>query len=133
MVNQIVWMETTPCTLGGRRRWFRCPVCGRRVAVIYGTGRLFACRRCKGLAYASQGESYDDRAARRADRIRRRLGWEAGILNGPGPKPKGMHRRSFERLVAQHDAWVAMSVACMAARLGLNRQQLEDLDIDFRI
>ena len=46
--------------LGGRRPWFICSVrangryCGRRVAVLYLAGELFACRKCYGLAYASQ-------------------------------------------------------------------------------
>lgn len=129
-ISQMIWMESTSCVLGGHRRWFVCPACGRRAAVLYGAGRLFACRRCKGLAYASQGESDDDRAARRADRIRRRLGWRPGFLNGPGRKPSGMHWRTYERLVIEHDRWVAVSVAGMTTRLGLNRQQLQDLDMD---
>ena len=130
VINQTVKLETTPGTLSGRRQWFTCPACGRRIAVIYGVGRLFACRQCKGLAYASQGETDDDRAARRAERIRKRLRWEPGFLNGPGLKPLGMHWLTYERLVIEHDRWVAMSIAGMATRLGLNRRQIEDLDID---
>jgi len=34
--------------------------------------------------------------ARRADRIRDKLGWETGILNSPGEKPKEMHWKTFE-------------------------------------
>ena len=127
-IRQDVTLKTTPCTLGGSRQWFCCPTCSRRVAVLYGRGRLFACRRCKGLAYASQGESYDDRAARRADRIRKRLGWPAGILNGPGAKPKGMHWRTYQRLLAQHHDFVGTSLAGMARKLGLLRGQLEDIE-----
>lgn len=127
-ISQTIWMESTACALGGHRRWFACPTCNGRVAVLYGAGRLFACRKCKGLAYASQGEPSDDRAARRADRIRKRLGWPAGILNGPGAKPKGMHRRTYERLLAQHDEFVGVSLAGMAKKLGLLRCQLEDIE-----
>lgn len=45
-----------------------------------------------------------NRATRRADRLRERLGWEPGILNGTGDKPKGMHWRTSERLKASHNA-----------------------------
>ena len=81
-----------------------------------------------GLANSSQAESADDRAARRADRLRRKLGWQPGILNGPGLKPKGMHQRTYERLVAQHDDFVGVSLAGMARKLGLLRGQLDDIE-----
>jgi len=120
-----VSLDWTPCGLGGRRAWFRCPAagCGRRVAILYGGG-IFACRHCYRLAYPCQREAADDRAARRADRIRERLGWKAGILNPNGWKPKGMHWRTFERLKARHDDFVGVSLAGMARRIGL---ELPDL------
>lgn len=127
VIHQTVMLEITPCTLGGHRRWFRCPTCARRVAVIYGAGRLFACRVCKGLPYACQSETDDDRAARRADRIRKQLGWMPGILNEPGLKPRGMHWRTFRRLVAEHDTWVAAALAGMGRRLGLMSELLADI------
>lgn len=123
-----VWIEWTACSLGGRRAWFLCPVdgCGRRVALLYlGGAGIFACRHCHRLAYACQRETVDDRAMRRADNIRERLGWQAGIANPRGGKPKGMHWRTFERLTAEHDAFVGVSLAGMAARLGLIGRRLD--------
>ncbi len=119
-VEYPVYLEWMPCNLGGRRAWFRCPAqgCGRRVAVLFG-GSIFACRHCHKLAYACQRETDDDRAARRADTIRRRLGWKPGILNPLGWKPKGMHWRTFERLKAEHDAYANASLMGIARRLGL--------------
>jgi hypothetical protein len=115
-----VRLDRTPCHLGGERFWWRCPAagCGRRVAVLFG-GKVFACRHCHRLAYTCQRETDDDRAARRADTLRERLGWEPGILNGEGSKPKGMHWRTFTRLVAEHDELVQYSLAGAMARLGL--------------
>jgi len=46
-------LEHTPCHYGGSRPWFRCPRCTRRVAVLYGEGKLFLCRHCCGLTYAA--------------------------------------------------------------------------------
>ncbi len=114
-----VELDWSPCNYGGERPWFTCPVkgCYERVAILYG-GTIFACRHCYRLAYPSQNEAPDDRAARRADKIRNRLGWEPGILNPKGwKKPKGMHWNTFERLDREHDALVAVSMAGMVSRL----------------
>jgi len=110
-MDYAVVLDRTPCTFGGRRAWFRCPSrgCGRRVALLYlGSSGIFACRHCNRLTYPSQRENAQDRAARRAEKIRNRLGWEAGSLNPPGDKPKGMHWRTFERLVAAQDAFAGV-------------------------
>ena len=124
-----VRLEWTPCSYGGARAWFRCPAqgCGRRVAKLYLGSAIFACRHCHQLAYECQRETDDDRAARRADTIRKRLGWEAGILNGEGDKPKGMHWRTFGRLKAEHDAYVGVSLAGMAERFGILERRLTGL------
>ncbi len=115
-----VQIVRTPCPLGGARPWFLCPAlgCGRRVAILYGGG-IFACRHCYRLAYASAREDAGGRAMRRADMLRARLGWEPGILNGQGDKPKWMRWRTFARLAAKHDALVAKSLAATARRFGI--------------
>jgi len=114
-----VYLDATPCHLGGERQWFRCPAhgCGRRVAILYGGG-IFACRHCYQLAYPSQREAFHDRAIRKADRIRDRLEWEPGTANGHGRKPKGMHWRTFERLSAEHDAYSQAGWGAFMARFG---------------
>ena len=126
-----VYLEWTPCTLGGRRVWFLCPAkeCGRRVAILFG-GAVFACRHCHKLAYCCQRETDDDRAMRRAETIRRRLGWEVGIANLEGVKPKGMHWRTFERLKVEHDAFANSSWAGIAKRMELINRRLEKLGFD---
>lgn len=115
-----VLLDWTACSYGGQRAWFLCPAqgCGRRVAILYGGG-VFACRHCYRLAYASQRETDYDRAARRADKIRERLDWEPGILNGQGIKPKGMHWRTFERMAAEHEVFVGKSLAEIMRRFDM--------------
>ena len=126
-----VRLEWTPCNFGGRRAWFVCPAqgCGRRVAVLFG-GSIFACRHCHKLAYQCQRETDDDRAMRRADTIRRRLGWGAGIANPEGGKPKGMHWRTYQRLKAEHAIFANASWAGMAERLGLMNRRLLGAGLD---
>jgi len=117
--NYPVRLDWTHCNFGGKRPWFLCPArgCGRRVAILYGGG-IFACRHCYQLVYPSQWENSGNRAARRADRIREKLGWEPGILTGNGWKPKGMHWKTFNRLTTQHEAFVAESLSAMNQLFG---------------
>lgn len=115
-----VQLSDSDCHFGGRRQWFLCPArgCGRRVAILYG-GEIFACRNCHRLTYQSQREDYGDRAARRADSIRAKLGWTPGILNGSEyTKPKGMHWRTYHRLCRTHDKHVQISLGSVTARFG---------------
>jgi hypothetical protein len=121
-VSYPIWLDWTWCNYGDWRAWFLCPGCGRRVAILYG-GATFACRHCYKLAYPCQRETALDRVARRANRIRRRLGWEEGILNLPSGKPKGMHWNTFERLTHQHNVLLGTSLDGMKERLGLRNEE----------
>ena len=102
--NYPIYIDWTNCHFGGERPWFLCPAagCGRRVAILY-CGSIFACRHCYNLAYACQRETIHDRELRRVEKIRDRLGWEPGILNRAGSKPKGMHWSTYIKLVNEHD------------------------------
>jgi Zn-finger protein len=122
-----VYLDWTDCNMGGQRPWFVCPAkgCGKRVAILYGGG-IFACRKCHQLNYPSQREDLDDRACRRADKIRDKLGWEPGILNGYGMKPKGMHMSTFLKLCKQHNAFVEISLREMNKRFRLLGESIDD-------
>ena len=115
--NYPVRLTWTSCNYGGSRPWFLCPAkgCGRRVAKLYGGG-IFACRHCYQLAYASQREGGADRLFRKADKIRDRMGWESGILNGPGKKPKGMHWRTYKQCCAEPEQLVEVALGWQMER-----------------
>jgi hypothetical protein len=99
--TRIVWM---PCRFGGARPYFVCPgiingiACGRQVAKLYGAGTYFLCRHCHRLAYGSRREDRYDRALRRANNIRMRLGGEPGTASVFPSRPKGMHHHTYHRL-----------------------------------
>ena len=101
--NVPVSVEWASCNYGGRRAWLRCPAsgCGRRVAILYGKG-LFACRHCHQLVYYSQRSTDSNRALRRAQEIRERLGGTANMFEPFPEKPKGMHFRTYLRLFREH-------------------------------
>ena len=99
-----VSLDWTACNFGGERPWFICPGagCGRRVAVLYGPGKYFLCRHCYDLVYESQRENVMNRALRRAQAIRERLGGSANMTKPFPEKPKGMHWSTYERLWWEH-------------------------------
>lgn len=64
-VSYQVYTTQTRCHFGGERLWFRCPLgqCGRRVGVLYFSGRYFGCRNCVGYEHATRGINYNSRSA----------------------------------------------------------------------
>ena len=93
-MHQHVPVEQTPCTYGGTRAWFNCPRCAKRVALLYLRANGFACRRCQRITYASRSDDAIDRTWRRQSKLETRLGlhWK---------RPKGMHRATRDRLIAE--------------------------------
>jgi hypothetical protein len=114
-IEQRLPISLTACHLGGVRPWFVCSVysngryCGRPTAILYGAGELFACRRCYGLSYASQRQTPMHRGLEQARKIRMRLGGSADLLEPFPVRPKGMHRRTFQRLRVRAEASMLVS------------------------
>lgn len=119
-----VSLEWTGCNYGGRRPWWLCPVCGRRAALLYSGRGEYSCRPCSNLAYRCQRETQEDLAARRANRVRDQLGWPRGVLNMPGGRPKGMHWKTYFRLVAEHTEHSNDALAGMSMYLERIRKRL---------
>jgi hypothetical protein len=125
-VAETVRIVRVPCRFGGSRPYFICSgvvngiSCGRRVAKLFGPGRYFLCRHCYRLAYASQSESEWDRTLRRANKIRQRLGGAPGMTASFPKKPKGMWRRTYERMreeALEAEMHADETFAIMAGRL----------------
>jgi len=111
----------TKCHLGGVRPWFHCPAtgCARRVAILYLSNGLFLCRQCQNLCYRSQKENLADRLALQVNKIRRRLGWQEGVLDTPvRDKPKGMHWKTFRSIVDKHDKLQERCLRAILVQIG---------------
>ena len=119
-IKYAVSIEWTPCHYGGQRPWFICSMggCGQRVAILYGNS-IFACRKCHQLAYACQREVSHDRALRRAQNIRKKLGGSANMLEPFPPKPKGMRWYTYWRMTDQHNAFHRVALVGMAKQIGM--------------
>jgi hypothetical protein len=103
-VQQPVELDWTPCNFGRERPWFVCPGagCGRRVAVLHAAGKYFLCRHCYDLTDQSQRDDKMYRALRRAQKVRKRLGGSANMMEPFPEKPKGMHHDTYMSLWQEH-------------------------------
>ena len=98
-VKQNIYIERTSCNYGGYRKWFLCPRCSKRVALLYGAGRYFFCRHCYQLTYDSCNTSPLQRIYDKANKLKERLGGHAGISYPIADRPKGMHHKTYSRMV----------------------------------
>jgi hypothetical protein len=95
VVVPLVWAS---CGAMGERIRIECPLCGRRICILYCVDGRLACRRCNSLWYAAQRTSAKGRKFRAMKNVRRKLGdygqlWAVDIP----PKPRGMWRRTYAR------------------------------------
>jgi hypothetical protein len=72
------------------------------VAILYGHGKYFLCRHCYDLTYQSQRDNKMHRALHRAQKVRKRLGGSANMMEPFPEKPKGMHHETYMRLFWEH-------------------------------
>jgi len=100
-VEQVISFAQTPCHYGGYRKWFLCPRCDKRVAILYGTGKYFLCRHCCQLTYDSCNASPLQRFFDKANKLKKQLGGDPGMAYPVATRPKGMHRSTYNRIVAE--------------------------------
>jgi hypothetical protein len=126
-VKQNIEITTTPCNYGGVRKWFICPACGRRCAVIYSAGKYFACRVCCNLNYTSQCESDMFQLSNKANKLRERLGAKHGIMNPlPNRKPKNMHHKTYAKLMNEIEKLELQSEFMFLEKFGNLKKQVEN-------
>jgi hypothetical protein len=86
------------CGVMGNRMRLKCPLCDRRVCVLYHLHGRVACRHCHDLWYAAQRISSAARKYVTKRKIRRKLGDYGQIPSAKlPPRPRGMWRRTYAR------------------------------------
>ena len=132
--------ETIPivhlrCRFGGSRAYFICPGpgdgtdCGRRMIKLHLSRRHFLCRHCNQLAYASQHEETWQRALRRANKLKQRLGIGVGIDEPFPVKSKGMWARTYS---FQLNEILQAEIAANEARTNRFKRLLAQVDNDLQ-
>lgn len=102
---QVRLVRTYP-PYGGVRFWFICPERGKRIAKLFlipSDGR-FVSRHVYKVRYASQSKGPIDRMIDKKWRLVRKTGGDYFPV-----RPKGMHRRTFERIM---DKFIAQEELC---------------------
>ena len=135
-MKQTVFIVRVGKPFGGEQAYFFCPRCGARALHLYGSQAPFWCRACSRLVHASTRERFCDRAARRARKLRRRLGTDEG-LEGVVRRPKHMRQHTFERVFdeiirREADVWddglkLLARLKKIEGRVGRNRATLRSV------
>ncbi|CAM5319817.1 hypothetical protein ECAE60S_00751 [Eoetvoesiella caeni] len=100
--RQSISLMWRPCHFGGKRLTLLCPYCCARLGyVLYHRGGAYRCRRCAGLSYPSQQENVYLRSVSRANRVRAKIDPGNTVMFPIPVKPKGMHKKTYQRLIAQ--------------------------------
>lgn len=117
-----VALVTSPCNYGGVRWWWICPRTACMVSKLHlpPGGKTFASRKAYRLPYRSQRQAGIDRTHERQARLHRKLGSKYDHFDGYiPPRPKGMHTKTYNRLVAGLEAAIEAHDAVFIA--GANR------------
>lgn len=118
-VTETIILTRTLCNYGGKRPWFICPECGRKVGKLYAGGKYFFCRICCNLAYYSQREPIYERLMDKAHNIQKKLGGKPGALYSFPEKPKGMHWKTYNQLNQKYKFYRSASLMSIGERLGI--------------
>jgi hypothetical protein len=119
-MNYKVALVTSPCNYGGSRWWWLCPLTARTVSKLHlpPGGKTFASRKAYRLPYRSQRQAGIDRTHQQQARIYEKLGAKYDHFEGYiPPRPKGMHIKTYNRLVADLEAAMEAQDAVYVAGL----------------
>ena len=115
-----IGITRTPCHFGGSRPWFVCPACKARVGVLFELSTDYLCRRCHKVSYRSQRTSPCARAWIKQRKIER-------ILGPNFERPKGMHHKTYLRLLKVVSQCQAERDALLGPRIAALKDQLDRL------
>lgn len=87
---------------GGKRYWFLCPRCGRKVAFLYG-GKYFWCRKCQNLSYPTQQMGFLGRMLEKSKK------YEEKVFDN-GRRKRWLHNATFEKYMDKAEYYERISL-----------------------
>ena len=93
----VILTESKACNYGGRVYFFRCPLCSKRMRMLYAIQAQYQCRKCANLAYFSQRLRPAERFAFNNMAIHRSVKGLGGDIE-QNIKPPQMHHATFKKL-----------------------------------
>lgn len=97
--SYLIAVEPKRCHYGGQVYFFKCPLCSKRMRMLYCIEGQYQCRNCGNLAYLSQRLRPTDRFAFKRIYIERYIKRRGGNLQYR-VKPKHMHHATFKKILA---------------------------------
>lgn len=90
---------------GGKRYWFVCPRCGRKVAFLYG-GKYFWCRQCQNLSYPTQQMGFLGRMFEKSRK------YEERVLDD-GRRKRWVHHSTLEKYMGKAEYYEKLGLVAM--------------------
>src|SRR3990167_6791849 len=89
-------VEKIPCNYGGIRCYFKCPLCNKRMRILYlAENSIFLCRKCLNLGYITQRWRPSIRTMIKHSEMKRQIKNLGGDLD-INKKPPRMRTSTFE-------------------------------------
>jgi len=108
-----------PCNYGGCRYYFKCPLCQRRMRILYFAEQsVFLCRKCLNLAYKSQMLRPTSRYEYMSNKVKNFIKNKDGDL-GQYKKPPHMHKTTYEKVRSKQFYYENKSAQASNAELRL--------------
>jgi hypothetical protein len=102
-------LTSTACHYGGVRHWFLCPRCGKRVGILYDS--ILHCRHCANVVGRSSQLGKQARNLAQIWRTIERYNLDVDGLSRlrEWHRPKGIHRKAWQRIADKHNARITLN------------------------
>ncbi len=112
-ISYAIAIDKLPCNYGGFRYFFRCPLCQKRMRLLYFAEQsIFLCRKCLNLGYISQRLRPTKRYDYMSDRVKETIKSKDGDPDRY-QKPRHMHNDTYQKLINKQSYYKSNSLQAL--------------------